>query len=62
MYLVFVCYSCGRFLLAKSDQKTKSCPYCAARLVLIKAKKVAYIKTAQQASEYIRVLKNKRNV
>jgi DNA-directed RNA polymerase subunit RPC12/RpoP len=61
MYVVFVCYGCGRFLLAKGTQKTKRCPYCATRLKLIKAKKVAQVKTAQEASHYIRALKTERN-
>ncbi|HDQ05413.1 MAG TPA: DUF1922 domain-containing protein [Candidatus Bathyarchaeota archaeon] len=61
MYVVIVCYGCGRFLLAKADQKTKSCSYCAAQLKLVKAKKVAYARTAQEASHYIRVLKSKGN-
>ncbi|MQY62655.1 DUF1922 domain-containing protein [archaeon] len=61
MYVVFVCYNCGRFLLAKSTQKTRRCPYCEARLTLIKTKKVAYVKTAQEASNYLRALKRKKN-
>jgi DNA-directed RNA polymerase subunit RPC12/RpoP len=61
MYVVFVCYGCGQFLLAKADQKTKTCPYCSARITLVKAKKVARLKTAQEASYYIRALKEKRN-
>jgi DNA-directed RNA polymerase subunit RPC12/RpoP len=59
MYVVMVCYGCGRFLLAKAAQKTKRCPYCAARLKLVKAKKVAHVKTAQEASQYIRALKGR---
>ncbi|MCK4885063.1 DUF1922 domain-containing protein [Candidatus Bathyarchaeota archaeon] len=61
MYVVVVCYGCGRFLLAKGIQKTKRCPYCATRLTLVKAKKVAHVKTAQEASSYIRALKRRRN-
>jgi DNA-directed RNA polymerase subunit RPC12/RpoP len=61
MYVVIVCYSCGRFLLAKGDQKTKRCPYCAARLTLTKTKKIAYMKTAQEASNYIRALKGRKD-
>ncbi|MBA7652684.1 hypothetical protein ES703_60523 [subsurface metagenome] len=45
MYVVFVCYNCGRFLLAKSTQKTRRCPYCEARLTLIKTK-IVYIVSA----------------
>jgi uncharacterized protein with PIN domain len=60
MYVVIVCYGCGRFLLAKGAQKTKRCPYCAAKLKLVSAKKVARVKTAQEASNYIRALKRGR--
>ncbi|UCC57644.1 MAG: DUF1922 domain-containing protein [Candidatus Bathyarchaeum sp.] len=59
MYIVVVCYGCGRFLLAKSNQKTKGCPYCETRLKLIKTKKVAQVKTAQEASNYLRALKER---
>jgi hypothetical protein len=61
MYMVVVCYGCGRFLLARGAQKTKMCPYCAVRLTLTKAKKVAYLETAREASDYIRELKGKMN-
>ena len=57
MYVVVVCYGCGRYLLAMSSQKTKRCPYCSAQLTLVKAKKVARVKSAQEASERIRMLK-----
>jgi len=60
MYVVIVCYGCGRFLLVKGTQKTKRCPYCAARLKLVSAKKFAQVKTAQEASNYIRALKRER--
>lgn len=61
MYVVIVCYGCGRFLLAKGAQKTKCCPYCAARLKLVSAKKIVHVKTAQEASNYIRALKGGRD-
>ena len=61
MYLVIVCYGCGRFLLAKATQKTKRCPYCAVRLNVVSAKKIAQVKTAQEASNYIRALKRGRD-
>jgi len=57
MYVVIVCYSCGRFLLAKADQKTRRCPHCKARLILAKTKKVAQAKSAREASNRIRALK-----
>jgi len=60
MYVVIVCYGCGQFLLAKHTQKTRRCPHCAARLTLSKAKMVAHVKTALEASNYLRMLKSKR--
>jgi DNA-directed RNA polymerase subunit RPC12/RpoP len=62
MYVVVVCYGCGRFLLATGNQKTKRCPYCSTRLTLVKAKKVASAKTAQEASSYIRALKERKGL
>jgi uncharacterized Zn finger protein (UPF0148 family) len=62
MYLVIVCYNCGQFLLAKTGQKTRRCPYCETQLVLHKAKNVAHTKTAQEASSLIRALKRKNKV
>ena len=59
MYMIVVCYKCGHYLLAKNDQKTRTCPSCSAKLKLIKTKKVANTKTAQEASNYIRELKRK---
>jgi DNA-directed RNA polymerase subunit RPC12/RpoP len=59
MYVVAVCYKCGQFLLATNTQKTRCCPHCSARLSMIKTKKVAQVRTAQEASNYIRALKQK---
>ncbi|MCJ7614197.1 DUF1922 domain-containing protein [Candidatus Bathyarchaeota archaeon] len=59
MYVIVICYKCGRFLISKSDQKTRRCPSCSVRIVLIKAKKVVHVKTAREASNYIRALKRK---
>ena len=60
MYVVVICYGCGRFLLAKGDQKTKRCPYCDSRLKLDRTRKLVYVKTAQEASNYLRALKNRQ--
>jgi DNA-directed RNA polymerase subunit RPC12/RpoP len=59
MYVVIVCYRCGRLLLAKTAQKTRRCPHCEARLVLEKVKKVAHAKSASEASSLIRALKRR---
>ncbi|RLI45596.1 DUF1922 domain-containing protein [Candidatus Bathyarchaeota archaeon] len=61
MYLVVLCYRCGQLLLAKTTQKTRRCPRCEARLILEKVKKVAYAKSASEASSLIRTLKKKRS-
>lgn len=60
MYLVIICYKCGQFLLAKTDQKTRTCPHCGVRLVLEKTKRVAEAKSAEEASNLIRVLKRRK--
>ena len=60
MYIVIICYNCGRFLLAKLAQKTKKCTYCSTNLKLNKTKKVVTKKTAQEASKYIRAIKNRK--
>jgi DNA-directed RNA polymerase subunit RPC12/RpoP len=62
MYVVITCYKCGQLLLAKTDQRTRQCPYCEARLILDKTKKIASVKTAQEASVLIRALKRKKSV
>jgi hypothetical protein len=60
VYVIIVCSGCGQFLLAKRNQKTKRCQYCAARLNLAKVKKVFQARTAQEVSSYIRELKSNR--
>jgi len=56
--LIVVCSRCGGFLLAKADQKTRTCPYCGSTVILEKAKKLAAAKTSSEASEILRKLKN----
>jgi len=55
-HVIILCYSCGRMLVAKADSKTRLCPYCGARVVLGKAKKLAFASSASEASEKLRVL------
>ena len=61
MYFVLVCYNCGQFLLAKTGQKTKRCPYCDARLTLEKARKVGTASDAYQALNLVQALKTQKN-
>jgi len=37
-YLVLECSGCRRFLLATSDKKTRTCPYCGKRVSLENAR------------------------
>jgi DNA-directed RNA polymerase subunit RPC12/RpoP len=55
--LVVVCSRCGGLLLAKDEQKTRTCPHCGSKVDLHKAKKVASAETAQEASIILRKLK-----
>jgi len=48
-YVVFMCSGCGRFLIAKAEQKTKQCNYCGVSVVLWRAKKVAEAGSAREA-------------
>ena len=38
-FIIVVCSRCGGYLIAKSGQKTKTCPYCGFKLAVEKAKK-----------------------
>jgi len=59
-YAVVACGKCGGYLLAKTDQKTRTCPYCGSKILLEKAKKVAFAKTAKEASLLLRRIKEKK--
>jgi DNA-directed RNA polymerase subunit RPC12/RpoP len=57
-FLIVVCSKCGGFLLAKVEQKTRTCPYCGFKVLVDKAKKVASAQNAYEASEILRKLKS----
>ena len=56
--LVVVCGKCGGLLLARADQKTRSCPHCGFTIFLEKAKTLASASTANEASVMLRKLKS----
>jgi DNA-directed RNA polymerase subunit RPC12/RpoP len=60
MHAVIVCYKCGRYLLATMDKKTRQCPYCEAKLILNRTKIIASAKTAREASNIIRTIKEQK--
>ncbi len=55
--LVIVCGKCGGLLLAKTDQKTRTCPYCGSHIITTKAKRLASAKSVLEASEILKKLK-----
>jgi len=57
-FLIVVCGRCGGFLLARAEQKTRTCPYCGSKVVLEKAKKIASAENAYEASKILRKLKS----
>jgi DNA-directed RNA polymerase subunit RPC12/RpoP len=56
-YVIVVCGECGGYLLAKSSQKSRTCPYCGSKIQLEKAKKIAHAKKADEALAILRRLK-----
>jgi len=60
MYIVIMCHSCGRLLLARKDQRTRQCPNCEARINTERARVIAAAASAREASELIRALKQKK--
>jgi len=55
--LIITCNKCGGLLLAKAEQKTRTCPYCGLKLDLNKAKKIASAENSLEASRILRKLK-----
>ncbi len=58
MYVVFRCYSCGRFLYTKKENKTRKCP-CGKKIKLKKAKKLGETEDRKKAAEAVRELQEK---
>jgi uncharacterized Zn finger protein (UPF0148 family) len=56
--LIVVCPRCGGLLLAKTETKTRTCPYCGHTVVVQKARKLASAKTASEASIILRKMKS----
>jgi acetyl-CoA carboxylase beta subunit len=54
------CPKCGKLMLTKHSQKTKTCPYCNNKVSLLRAQKIATANSAFEASEMLRKLKNKQ--
>jgi len=59
-YAVIVCDKCSGYLLAKIDQKTRTCPYCGSKIFVEKAKKAVLVGDAYKASVLLRKLKKEK--
>ncbi|MBC7130333.1 DUF1922 domain-containing protein [Candidatus Bathyarchaeota archaeon] len=58
-YVIAACNKCGGYFLAKSQQKTKTCPYCNSKIMLHKARKIASFADAREATALLKSLKEK---
>lgn len=58
-YVIAICSNCGGYFLARSEQKTKTCPYCNSKIILQKAKKVASASDVKKATALLKSLKEK---
>jgi DNA-directed RNA polymerase subunit RPC12/RpoP len=56
--LIIVCPRCAGLLLAKTETKTRTCPYCGHSIVVQKARKLASANTASEASAILRKMKS----
>jgi predicted nucleic acid-binding Zn-ribbon protein len=56
-YLVVACTNCGRLLLAVSDKKTRSCPYCGRRVKLKDASVIAHSENPKKARQVLQETK-----
>jgi DNA-directed RNA polymerase subunit RPC12/RpoP len=57
-FLIAVCSRCGGLVIVKTEQKTKTCPYCSFKFNISDVRKVASAKNAYEASEILRKLKS----
>ncbi len=57
--LVIMCNECGGLMLAKTEQKTRACPYCGSKVHVEKARILGTAENAFEASELLRRLKKK---
>lgn len=56
--VIVVCGRCGGLLLAKAEQRTRTCPHCGFTILLQRAQKLASASTANEASVILRKLKS----
>jgi hypothetical protein len=57
---IIECTNCKGLMLAATGQKTKTCPYCGAKVNLQRTHRIAKAKNAFEASEILRQIKSRR--
>jgi endogenous inhibitor of DNA gyrase (YacG/DUF329 family) len=55
-----MCPQCGGLMMATKGQKTKLCPYCGARVNMLRVQRVASASSAIKASALLRKLKSEQ--
>ena len=60
-YLVISCTGCNRLLLAASDKKTRTCPYCGEHVKMADARTIFQSENPNEAREALREAKVKIN-
>jgi len=56
--LIVDCSKCGELMLAKADQRTRTCTHCGSKIFLDRAKRVASATNAYEASTTLQKLKS----
>ncbi|MCW4051814.1 MAG: DUF1922 domain-containing protein [Candidatus Bathyarchaeota archaeon] len=61
LYLIVVCSTCGKLLVADGEKKSRRCAYCGTKLSLNKVKLVGSVETAGKAAEIVQLLKQEKS-
>jgi len=60
MYLIANCPSCGKIILAKTSNRTRTCPHCGYKASLFSLRILARAETSGDANAIIQALKEKQ--
>ena len=61
MYLIINCPTCAKIIMARTTNRTKTCPYCGAKVPLYGAKILERTEDVQEATQIIQHLKQREN-
>jgi DNA-directed RNA polymerase subunit RPC12/RpoP len=60
MYIIGNCPSCGKIMMANTDNMTRTCPHCGSRVNLAGLRVLARTRSSQEATLLIQALKEKQ--